>query len=63
MTYKKERGMGMELKIPENFFVGSSNVRSSDRRQLIKQEAVWKVSGIPGQIFQFLISTIKWEAM
>ena len=24
MTYKKERGMGMELKIPENFFVGAA---------------------------------------
>ena len=25
MTYKKERGMGMELKIPENFFVGAAS--------------------------------------
>ena len=62
MTYKKERGMGMELKIPENFFVGAA-MSGPQTEGAYKTGAVWKVSGIPGQIFQFLISTIKWEAM
>ena len=52
----------MELKIPENFFVGAA-MSGPQTEGAYKQEAVWKVSGIPGQIFQFLISTIKWEAM
>lgn len=55
--------MGMELKIPENFFVGAAMSGPQTEGAYKTGEAVWKVSGIPGQIFQFLISTIKWEAM
>ena len=54
--------MGMELKIPENFFVGAA-MSGPQTEGAYKTGAVWKVSGIPGQIFQSLISTIKWEAM
>ena len=62
MTYKKERGMGMELKIPENFFVGAA-MSGPQTEGAYKTGGRLEVSGIPGQIFQFLISTIKWEAM
>ena len=50
----------MELKIPENFFVGAAMSGP-------QTEGAYKTGGrlerIPGQIFQSLISTIKWEAM